>query len=316
MRAAVRLLRTDGPAHDLVLVHDPELLVAVRLAGIDRLPPVVWDVHEDTAAALLGRRWVPGPLRRPLGALVRRWERWAERALHLLLAEDAYQDRFRRAHPVVRNYPWSISRAAVRVDARADVTPRTSAEHAPAAGAAPARAVYVGRLSHARGLDELIALGRRLAGTGIQVELAGPCDEDRRVALEQAVAEGAVVWHGFVPNDRIGPLLDGALAGLSLLHDEPNYRVSLPTKVVEYLAHGIPVVATPLPLVAALLADGGGVIVPEGDVEAVSEVLMRLQDDPLWHRRLSRRATELAEERTWEREGARFVAFLGGWLRS
>ena len=42
--------------------------------------------------------------------------------------------------------------------------------------------------------------------------------------------------------------IDGALAGLSLLRDLPNYRGSMPTKVVEYLAHGVPAITTPLPL--------------------------------------------------------------------
>jgi Glycosyltransferase Family 4 len=49
VRAARALLRQHGPKHDLVLVHDLELLAAT--AGL-RLPPVVWDVHEDTGASL------------------------------------------------------------------------------------------------------------------------------------------------------------------------------------------------------------------------------------------------------------------------
>jgi glycosyltransferase involved in cell wall biosynthesis len=64
-------------------------------------------------------------------------------------------------------------------------------------------------------------------------------------------------------------MLDGALAGLSLLHDEPNFRHSLPTKVVEYMARGVPVVTTPLPA-AAELARGYecGFVVPFGDPKA------------------------------------------------
>jgi len=34
----------------LLLVHDPELLLV--LPPKDKRPPTVWDVHEDTAAAL------------------------------------------------------------------------------------------------------------------------------------------------------------------------------------------------------------------------------------------------------------------------
>lgn len=66
-----------------------------------------------------------------------------------------------------------------------------------------------------------------------------------RGQLGQAQAAGLVRWYGFVPNGEALKMVDGALAGLSLLHDEPNYRHSLPTKVVEYMAHGVPVITSP-----------------------------------------------------------------------
>jgi len=100
VRAARRLVRAEASRQDAVLVHDPELLLA--LAGL-RGPARVWDVHEDTAVALGMRGWLPAPLRPVAGAGVRALERWADRRLHLLLAEDAYQQRFRHPHPVVPN---------------------------------------------------------------------------------------------------------------------------------------------------------------------------------------------------------------------
>jgi hypothetical protein len=54
-------------------------------------------------------------------------------------------------------------------------------------------------------------------------------------------------WHGFVPKDKALPMLAGALARLSLLHDEPNYLHSRPTQVLEYMASGVPVVSTANP---------------------------------------------------------------------
>ncbi len=48
--AARRLLRAEAPQHDVVLLHDPELLLAIAGTGLRH---VVWDVHEDPAAALV-----------------------------------------------------------------------------------------------------------------------------------------------------------------------------------------------------------------------------------------------------------------------
>ena len=99
-RAARAVVRRLAPQHGAVIVHDPELLVA--LAGL-RLPHLIWDVHEDTAAAIEVKGWLPPALRRPASAGVRLLERAAERSRHLLLAEPGYADRFSGQHVVVPN---------------------------------------------------------------------------------------------------------------------------------------------------------------------------------------------------------------------
>ena len=59
LRTIMRALAED---HDVVLVHDPELLLAA--AGL-RIKNLIWDVHEDPAAALQVKAWMPAVLRRP-----------------------------------------------------------------------------------------------------------------------------------------------------------------------------------------------------------------------------------------------------------
>ena len=75
-------------------------------------------------------------------------------------------------------------------------------------------------------------------------------------------------------------MVDGALAGLSLLQDEPNFRHSLPTKVVEYMARGVPVITTPLPAAAELARSHEcGFVVPFGDARAAAEAVLELDRD-------------------------------------
>jgi glycosyltransferase involved in cell wall biosynthesis len=304
--AARRVLVDASSMADLVIVHDPELLPLVRAVGVDRLPPVVWDVHEDVAASLVDRAWVPRPLRRAAGALVRRWERWAERSLHLVLAEEGYRSRFASPHPVVRNLPWTPSAPSPAVPSGGDVGPR--------------RVVHVGRLSRGRGADELVAVGDRLASHGIAVDLVGVPDAEVRPMLEEAVRRGSVRLHGHVPNERLDETLRGAVAGLCLLHDLPNYRVSLPTKVVEYLVHGLPVVATRLPEVAALATRIGGIaLVDVGDVDATVEAVLAIAAGggvPGEDRPFDAVVTHARRELVWEPEGDRFVELVRGWASS
>ena len=57
--AARSALAEHAAGADLMLIHDPELLLA--LPARRRRPPVIWDVHEDTAAALGTKPWLPRP---------------------------------------------------------------------------------------------------------------------------------------------------------------------------------------------------------------------------------------------------------------
>ncbi|HEX3921072.1 MAG TPA: glycosyltransferase, partial [Streptosporangiaceae bacterium] len=56
LKAAREALAARAPGADLILVHDPELLLALPPKG--KRPPAVWDVHEDTAAALTTKAWL------------------------------------------------------------------------------------------------------------------------------------------------------------------------------------------------------------------------------------------------------------------
>lgn len=290
LRAARRLIRQARSSADLVLLHDPELLLAV--AGL-RLPPTVWDVHEDTGAALRDKPWLPPRARPPVRHLVRCAERLAEHRLHLLLAEPQYQQRFRTPHPVVPNEP---------------VVLRT----VPAPGCD--RVVYLGRISAGRGAEELLALPSLLPD-GIRLELMGPADNGVAADLGAAHRAGRLRWRGMVPNDRALAELPGALAGLSLLRDEPNYRHSRPTKVVEYMACGVPVLTTPSPVAVDLVRRYDcGVVVPFRDPQAVAAAVTRLRDDADERAALGRRGHQAARCcHDWQRSGRAFVAQLEAW---
>lgn len=286
VRSARGLIRSIGRTADVIVLHDPDLLLAVAGLG-DRVAPIVWDVHEDTAAALSMRAWLPAALRRPLAWVVRLAERCAERRLHLLLAEHSYQQRFRRLHPVVPN--------SVRVPAAHPEPPGAE------------RVVYLGKISPARGGAEMVALAR--AVPELRFQLIGPAEASLHPQLTAAHQAGDLEWFDFMPNADALAMLPGALAGLALLHDEPNYSRSLPTKLVEYLAHGVPVVSTPNQTAVELVErSGGGTVVPFGDISAAAEALRRLARDRDYRTACAASGyAYVAEHVNWYRDGRDFV---------
>jgi len=297
--AARRQLIQHASRADLVLLHDPELLLALPFMTLPRVrrPATVWDVHEDTAAALRTKPWLPRPLRPPTAFAVHAAERIAERRLHLILAEQGYVTRFRKPHPVVPNTTY---------------VPGT-----PAPADTDHRVVYVGHLSPDRGAAAMVELAALVRPYGITVHLVGPADARARSLIEPAQIDGLLRWHGFVPNDEAMRMVDGALAGLSLLEDEPNFRHSLPTKVVEYMARGVPVVTTPLPIAADLAQRYRcGFVVPFRDPRAAAGAIIKLAGEPALRAEMGTRGHAAAlESLGWPADAKAFVAQLEEWAQ-
>jgi glycosyltransferase involved in cell wall biosynthesis len=89
----------------------------------------------------------------------------------------------------------------------------------------------------------------------------------------------------------------------------------MPTKVVEYMAHGVPVVTTPLPLAVELVESADcGFVVPFGDVTAAASAVLRLDADPDLRVKMGLRGHD-AVQRTlgWPAAARDFVAQLEAW---
>lgn len=273
-----QMLRRDV---GVVSAHDPELIPAALAARLLRRVPVVLDVHEDVPAQMLHKEWVFRPLRRPLAWAARVLLRLAERAAVVTLAEAGYGHLFRDEHPVFPNYP--------------------------AAGSLPPPAgdggylVYVGDVTEDRGAVDMVEavgamrrprplrlVGRRPAGLG---------DRLRERAQELGVPLELI---GAVPHRRAMELAAGASAGLSLLRPLPNYLGSLPTKVVEYLELGVPVVAADLPGTREAVSGLAGVVlVPPGDPAAAAVALDDLLSEGAARREAVGQAALLRERLAW-----------------
>ena len=290
--AARRLFKRMRRKVDLGLIHDPELLFAIW--GVRNRPPVVWDVHEDTPATLSLKPWLPSLLRPPVRFLARLLEGTAERHLHLLLAETAYAGRFEARQPD---------------RAERDLGPRLGHAARRRPGGVPGLAVPGARRDR----------GRRGGSAAPAVPGGGGADRLRR-PLQPADAQpgrhrgpaGVARLHA---ERRGAEAADGALAGLSLLHDEPNYRHSMPTKIVEYMAHGIPVITTPSPRAVELVERyDSGVVVPWEDPKAVAQAVLTLRDDVRERRAQGARGYAAARaNHHWPNSAKRFVAQLESW---
>ena len=187
----------------------------------------------------------------------------------------------------------------------------------PAAPGAGQRVIYVGHLSLDRGVGEMIDLAALLRRTASRWSWsARPTGRPGRGSSPRRPRAWSA-GPGFVPNDQAMPMIDGAVAGLSLLQDEPNFRHSMPTKVVEYMARGVPVVTTPLPAAVELVTRHEcGLVVPFGDARAAADAVLQLAGDASLRAKMGSRGHEAARGFLgWPTDARAFVAELEAWAK-
>jgi glycosyltransferase involved in cell wall biosynthesis len=273
------------PDVGVVSIHDPELIPAALLVRMLRRRPVVVDVHEDVPGQIRTKAHVPAPLRAPLALAATVLLRGAERWCTVTLAEAGYQRRFRRPHPVLANYPII--------------------EDLPAPAEDAGYVAYIGDITEIRGavlaLEAVAAMQEPRPLT-----MVGRCLEPLRSRLRTRAAALGVDLDlpGFLPHAEAMRIAAGATVGLSPLLDVPNYRRSLPTKVIEYLSLGVPVVASDLPGTVEVIGGLPGVrIAAAGEVTAWTAALDEVcADAPARRAEARANAEEVRRRYSWPAE--------------
>lgn len=212
--------------------HDPELLlIALFLLRSDC--KVIYDSHEDVPRSLLSRDWIPGWIRPMLSFIFEVFENFVSRRLSAVVGATPYITvRFSHLNPVsvaINNYPLSteIDEEVSRVgDSRA--------------------VCYLGAISRIRGIEEMV---QALEHVNAKLILAGAFEDS---ATEEAVRAlpgwSKVDYRGVVSRSAVRQIMAESCAGLISYHPEPNHVDAQPNKMFEYMAAGMPVIASNFPL--------------------------------------------------------------------
>jgi glycosyltransferase involved in cell wall biosynthesis len=148
----------------------------------------------------------------------------------------------------------------------------------PARPGAPCRIVMLGRLGARKGVPELLAAldSATLRARDWRATLAGDGEvEATRRQVEDLGLAGRVNLPGWIDAGRAARLLSEADILVLASHAE-----NMPLSVLEALAHGVAVVATPVGTTPEILENGvSALLVPAGDAAALADALARLIDD-------------------------------------
>jgi hypothetical protein len=215
-------------------------------------------------------------------ALLERCELWAYgQATEVVVVSEGFrQDLIRRGVPAEKV-------ATVRNGADVD-------RFSPGRDPAPGRerlgaadgdvvALYLGAHGLSHGLDTVVDAAALLADApGAPVRIAMVGEGANRSALEAQVDRLGlknVIMHPGVPRDEVPDLLAAADICLVPLRDLPLFSTFIPSKIFEYFAVGKPVIGAVRGEAAAILRDGGALVIEPGNPAALAEAVAELAGD-------------------------------------
>ena len=287
--------------------HDPELLPWGWLLQTISRKPAIYDVHEYYRESILTKEWLPLCGRRLLGWMVAQGESFfAKRLAGVVTVNDELQRRFSLHNGkciAVYNYPQAGLVAM---------------QPACYKGRVPYSVIYLGGASQVRGYHSMIRAMEFVREREPQAKciIVGAIDragmsESLVRSEDRLLRNGGLVHIGVVPYGEVLQYLRTAcIAWLPWLRT-PNNEKGMPTKLFEYMAAGLPVVASSMGYIAEIIDEAGcGVLVSPGDAEAHSEAILALLQDRTRAESLGAAGQAAMMSRfRWEPQGEKLLAF-------
>jgi len=193
----------------------------------------------------------------------------------------------------------------------------------------PKIALYSGFLYGWKGIDtlvdaaEILAKKRQTENIGaagkdqadIRFIIVGGSEEDilayRKIISDREIPD--IDFIGYRDRKTIPRYLKAADALLlpNSARSEESVRYTSPIKLFEYMASGVPIIASDLPSIREILNESNAVLVPPDDARALARGLCDILGDYSSASAISRKARADVEPLTWDNRAKKILEFVG-----
>ena len=287
---------------DIYHLHDPELLF-IALFLKNKKNKVLFDAHEDLPRQILTKYWIPTPSRKVISIFAEVFEDFIVKRLDGVVAATPFiRDRFKKINfntVDINNYPLL-----------------EELSNLPSLAKKENLVVYIGGITKERGIVELVK-ALPLCKSKVILNLAGDFSP---IALKDVVAnlEGwkSVNYVGFVGRQEVKKMLSVSKVGLVTLYPTSNYLDSLPIKMFEYMACGLPLVVSNFPYWIELLKNESCAVFvdPKNENEIASALDYLLENDKLSIEMGQRGRQSVLLKFNWEIEEKKLLNFYKSML--
>ena len=287
---------------DIYHLHDPELLpVALSLKKRGKI--VIFDSHEDVPRQILHKPWIPKIFRKIISSIFENYEKSAAKKLDQIVTATPFIEAiFRKSTEKVTticNFP-KISEfeelTKVRNEARS--------------------LCYIGGITQNRGISQLV---RAVEIAQTELLLCGDFESEK---LKQEIGSlpgfKYVKYHGYLNRAGIIKILSESSIGIVTLLPTQNHLNSYPIKMFEYMAAGIPVIASDFPLWREVIEGNQcGICVDPLNVDEIAGAITSLTENPLQGSSMGVNGKKAIHEKyNWENEEKKLLNLYAALLNS
>jgi len=291
---------------DIYHFHDPDLIpigVILKLLG----KRVIYDVHENYPKDILTKHWIARPLRGFVSRFVNLIEVLSSKLFDAIIAATpAIAKRFPAPKTlIIQNFPI--------LDEAAFIQPSTSYIDR------SDQVIYVGSISEVRGIKEMVKaieiLNNSLSEENfVKLLLLGKFESERLFDEVSSLPGWKYVeFLGWKSRDVVEQFLLNSKLGLVIFHPAPNYIDSQPNKLFEYMAAGLPVVASDFPLWREIIkAINAGLLVDPLSPVEIAEAMKRILTNPQAAELMGKSGKRaVLEKYNWSAEEEKLLALYG-----
>lgn len=153
--------------------------------------------------------------------------------------------------------------------------------------------LFMGRIGQRKGIFDIIKASEYIHDPNIQIWLYGDGDiEKAKELVQQNNLQDKVNIAGWISGSKIGETYQKA--DIYLL---PSYNEGLPMSILEAMAHGLPIISTPVGGIPEAVKENiNGYLIEPGDYKALAEKIHLLANDHALRMKMGQESYRIAKE--------------------